>query len=598
MIGKRVRGRKPSARKPAGRPQSMRRWTGAELAVLDRHVALLRRGKYRLVKHAVVACMCELAKKFPAGKRSNPAVDAAFKERRRAAGDLYAMQRWTEAELVVLDRHVKARRGPEKEAGVGCMRVLRRTCAEGKRTRSAVVSMFKERRRAVGDVRVLQRWTEAELAVLDRHAELVRNGAYGSVRQTTLDCVRVLAKKYPEGKRSAAAVATVFNKRRRAMGDLVLVPPWSEVELSILDRHIRLLRSGKYQMVKQAVAVCMREFAKKCPEGKRTVVAIMTRMRDRRKAAGDSMRPDLWIEDELAIVDRYARAFDEGRYTKTADAIPECRAELDRLWRRRGNKTPRLVRRGDNQIAVKLQRRRRDFGIIMENRHWSDAELHTVDEYARAVVAGRYESCRAATTDCKAELDRWRIAHPNPRRPLPVRDYGGVLGRMLTRAHQFRPIRKTVPWTDAELKIVDRYARRLLKGSLKTVLQATEKCAAELGRKTGSSASEDGSGILRSDSAINFCLYRRLHQAGRQGKSEAAWIPREYAIRDRVLRAWKRSRADARPWHRRDAALRLQQRLQARGFKRTLLACWGAIHDNRAGFRTVEKKAPGTPAVK
>jgi hypothetical protein len=276
--------------------------------------------------------------------------------------------------------------------------------------------------------------------------------------------------------------------------------------------------------------------------------------------------PDLWVEDELAIIDRFARAFDEGRYTRTADAIPECRVELDRLWRRRGNRIPRLVQRGDNQIAVKLQRRRRDLGIFMENRHWSDAELHTVDQYARAVVEGRYASCRAATTDCKAELDRWREAHPNPRRPLPVRDYGGVLGRLLQRAHLFRPIRKTIPWTDAELAMVDRYAR------------------------------EDGSGILRSDSAINFCLYRRLHQAGRQGKSEAAWSPREYAIRDRVLRAWKRSQSDARPWHRRDAALRLQQRLQTHGFKRTLLACWGAVHDNRAGFRTAEKQAPDTPA--
>jgi hypothetical protein len=574
----------------------MRRWTAPELAVLDWYVKLLRDGKYRLVKHAVVACMRELARKFTAGKRSNPAVDAAFKERRRSAGDLYAMRRWTEAELAVLDRHVKLRRGPVNQAVAVCMRDLRKKCPEGKRTRSAVVSMFKERRRAVGDVRVLRRWTEPELAVLDRHAELVRNGAYGSVRQTTAECVRALAKKYPAGKRSAAAVATVFNKRRRAMGDLVLVPPWSEIELAILDRHIRLLRSGKYQMVKQAVAVCMREFRKKCPEGKRSVVAVMTRMRDRRKAAGDSMRPDLWIEDELAIIDRFARAFDEGRYIRTADAIPECRAELDRLWRRRGNKTPRLVQRGDNQIAVKLQRRRRDLGIFMENRHWSDAELHTVDQYARAVVEGRYASCRAATTDCKAELDRWREAHPNPRRPLPVRDYGGVLGRLLQRAHRFRPIRKTIPWTDAELAIVDRYARRLLKGSLKTVLQATQKCAVELARKTGPGVSKDGSGILRSDSAINFCLYRRLHQAGRQGKSEAAWSPREYAIRDRVLRAWKRSQSDARPWHRRDAALRLQQRLQTHGFKRTLLACWGAVHDNRAGFRTAEKQAPDTPA--
>ena len=43
----------------------VRPWTDAELAIVDRHVGRLRRGEHRLVKHAVTACVRELAEKFP-----------------------------------------------------------------------------------------------------------------------------------------------------------------------------------------------------------------------------------------------------------------------------------------------------------------------------------------------------------------------------------------------------------------------------------------------------------------------------------------------------------------------------------------------------
>ncbi len=354
---------------------------------------------------------------------------------------------------------------------------------------------------------------------------------------------------------------------------------WTEAELAVANRHAELLHDGKHRLVKHAAAACMCELAKKCPTGNRTVVAVMDRIRQLRRARGDNLQPALWTEAELAVVNRFARAYGEGRYAWMVDVVPDCRAELERLRLDRGSKTSCLVRRTDNSVSAKLHHCRKDLGIRVWLHGWTDAELRTVGRYARAVAEGKYNSSRAAAPDCKAALDRQREAGSTPDRRRPARSRNNVLTRLLEGAWSFRPARKIVHWTDVELKTVDRYVRRLMKGSLETMSDAARKCADELGRKTGPDASKDGPRIRRSALAVQFCLYVRLHHAGQMVKGKAGWSPEEYAIRDRVVRKWKRSRAKGQPWHRQEAAHRLRKRLRARGFERTSVACWAMAQD-------------------
>ncbi len=70
------------------------------------------------------------------------------------------VRRWTDAELTIFERHFERSRdggrGSMKQAATDCTRALARECPEGKRTRRAVETRFKKRRRLAADVRPLR----------------------------------------------------------------------------------------------------------------------------------------------------------------------------------------------------------------------------------------------------------------------------------------------------------------------------------------------------------------------------------------------------------------------------------------------------------
>ena len=106
---------------------------------------------------------------------------------------------------------------------------------------------------------------------------------------------------------------------------------------------------------------------------------------------------------------------------------------------------------------------------------WSSEENRVLDACVQGVLAGQFDSVAAAAGGC---VDRLRRARPGPTR----RSWWAVRSALKRRLRAAGFAGLVAKWTPEEDRVVQRYARALLRQRFRTVDEASRACAGELER--------------------------------------------------------------------------------------------------------------------
>ncbi|MFO7649875.1 MAG: hypothetical protein R6X13_00840 [bacterium] len=109
-----------------------------------------------------------------------------------------------------------------------------------------------------------------------------------------------------------------------------------------------------------------------------------------------------WSPAEDRIVERFARAFVEGRTDGMADAQQACAAALRQHASRPGRKT--LQARSSNAVRGRIQKYVSAFGLPAVGRLYTAAESRIAERYVRDVIAGRYRIVESASRELYSRL--------------------------------------------------------------------------------------------------------------------------------------------------------------------------------------------------
>ena len=125
-------------------------------------------------------------------------------------------------------------------------------------------------------------------------------------------------------------------------------------------------------------------------------------------------------------------------------------------------------------IARRINDRARALGWGAEFAPWSAAGVRIIDRFARALVSGRYPSIVAATRACRPALERAG--------QLGNRTDGGLRAKLRKQALGMNKAGFRPRWNAEELRVLDRFARAIIRGAYPTASAAAEPCRRALER--------------------------------------------------------------------------------------------------------------------
>jgi hypothetical protein len=125
-------------------------------------------------------------------------------------------------------------------------------------------------------------------------------------------------------------------------------------------------------------------------------------------------------------------------------------------------------------IARRINARACALGWGSEFAPWSAAGVRIIDRFARALVSGRYPSIVAATRACRYAVERAGL--------LGNRTDGGLRAKLRKQALGMRKAGFRPRWSAEELRILDRFARAIIRGAYLTASAAAEPCRRALER--------------------------------------------------------------------------------------------------------------------
>ncbi|UCG43395.1 MAG: hypothetical protein JSU73_01900 [candidate division WOR-3 bacterium] len=432
------------------------------------------------------------------------------------------------------------------------------------------------------------RWSAEELVVLDRHVRGVLTGRHTRVSDAARACSKDLRRLVPRARgrprRSCPAVylkilAATRGRRRSGMNT-----EWSDGELKVLERYVRRLKRGEFPDAQSAAPVCYRELMRRwrglSPARRgpvpRTEQAALSRLYARARVAGWRRRMPRWSDSENAVLDRHVDALLRGVYPNTAEAGHACWEEVRRAGRKDAG---RAVRRTVSAVTDRLVRRATERGWLGSVSRWLPEERRILDRHAGMMVPSRNPGLAAVARRCRAELYRLHrrlkrqdpaaFARIRPRTPLTLKTYVIQRARALGR-------RVAERWHGDETRIVDRFARELVRGRLKDAPTAASLCRRELLRLRRGWRETDPARYRRTKPRPPGGVYSRLvRQAHAQGRcwSGTRWTPRERAALRRAVDWYARNRGIRSLKPATTAVEGLQLELEQLGSLRTLGAC-------------------------
>lgn len=242
--------------------------------------------------------------------------------------------------------------------------------------------------------------------------------------------------------------------------------------------------------------------------------------------------PPRWSPQETAVVARFGRAVLERRYASVAEAAPDLHREQ---MKRRRTHPETFAARTLAATRAKLVKYSRIHGRqVTRHFRWSPQEQRIIDTYARAVVRGKFRNAVEATDEYFVEMRALRRRYPDARWLTKERARGSVYVRLNARARKLGRRAIWVPWNAHERRLVERYARRVIRGDL-NIMQAAREFRRMTDERRAKYQELSRFRVRRNLSVIHNMIWERTRELGRP-RITGIWTAPEVAILKRYAR--------------------------------------------------------------
>lgn len=273
-------------------------------------------------------------------------------------------------------------------------------------------------------------------------------------------------------------------------------------------------------------------------------------------------------------MDRFAQAVMDGRYAHAKAAVPSCRAALEKLRKSSRDKQPLPVRGPEGTHAVLLKRAR----LLGRPRilvRWLDGERALLDRFAKAVADGRFRTAREAGWACQAAITELHRRYPVRYAGRPVRSIHTIQHDLWPRVARLRDRWFNSHWSDAELRLVDRYARAVITHKYPHIRAAARACgdainlmhSRHMGRKV----------MVRTLSGVFDQILTRAYELGRFKLPHRRWTDEERRVAARWVRKYALHRRGKLRMNLFTVAGMLRDELERLGYYRTVTGCVAEI---------------------
>jgi len=191
---------------------------------------------------------------------------------------------------------------------------------------------------------------------------------------------------------------------------------------------------------------------------------------------------------------------------------------------------------GNGGVPAFPQERSRTLGRGSARRPWTAGELRIVARFSRAIVRGKYPSVKAAAPDLHRELLFYHQNNDPERGRYAPRTPSGAFARLLeySRRHG-RAVVRHVRWSSPEKRVLDAYARALLRGRYRNATEATRDCMRDLQALRRRYPKARWLAAGRTQGSILGRLLDRANRLGRRLKS-IRWTRQELRMIDAYAR--------------------------------------------------------------
>jgi hypothetical protein len=286
------------------------------------------------------------------------------------------------------------------------------------------------------------------------------------VNQALPDCRRELAPLAPGLQRTEVAIAWRLLCRGYDFGLQRWMHFWTDQERRLLEPHALALTRGEYPDAMTGVRQVNRAFKQAGLALRHPDESVRDEILERARALGRVACSVCFSPEEDRVIDRFSRALVRNEYPYGTAAVADCHRALARAGITR--------RRSARALALRINTGARALGWMPKSVLWSASGARIIDRYARALVSDRYPSIVAAARACRCALERAGQFENRTDSALRARLRKQALG--MGKAG-FRP-----RWSAEELRILDRFARAVIRGAYPTASAAVVPCRRALER--------------------------------------------------------------------------------------------------------------------
>ena len=309
-------------------------------------------------------------------------------------------------------------------------------------------------------------WSEAESRVADRFARAIVSGRYPNVNQALPDFRRELSHVTQGLERTEDAVAWKLLCRAYDFGLPRRMRYWTDQEKRLLDRYASALARGEYPKSSTAVREVKRAFERAGLGVRHPDSAIRVLLNARSRALGRPRYAVAFSAAEDRIIARFSRALVRNEYPYGTAAVADCQRALARAGI--------IGRRKDTAIANRINDGARALGLVPKSAPWNASGARIIDRFARALVSNRYPTIVAASRACRSALERAG--------QFGNHTEGGLRAKLRIQAIRMGRSIFWPRWSGAELRILDRFARAIIRGAYPSASAAAPRCLRALGR--------------------------------------------------------------------------------------------------------------------
>ncbi|MBM3314523.1 hypothetical protein FJY71_01590 [candidate division WOR-3 bacterium] len=356
-------------------------WAGEELEVLARHLEALEQGRHASADAAAAACFAELnglrgrilgsghAGAWVPPQRTLWAVRVRLLRSRKhgpVAPD------WTPAEERVIGRFAQAVAAREYrgtlDAGMDCLAELKKLRAVDPALPARSVGRVRARisryMRESGQAGALSHWSAAERRLCRDVARQYTRGRFPTRRAAARECITRIRVRFGR-ERTLDGVCWHLSRELRAAGVPALERTWSAADLRVLERHLRMVYSGRLRTVRDAAVACSGALG-----GRHRPETVRERLKPLVAATGLPRCHGFMLPWELKLVERHARRAAQEEPPDWTAAAEACRRDMNRRQAALSRSThgfvrpdyarsATLVRAAILRMALKLGLRRR-----------------------------------------------------------------------------------------------------------------------------------------------------------------------------------------------------------------------------------------------